>query len=115
MSGEIELDEASFGGPAQMQARPHSSRHLKVDRQKDFSSGKVYINGPEGFWSWAKERLIKHRGVSKTHFPLYLKELGSRYHPCTGDLFDPVANCLCDRVPTREQLPKSFSQVFAPE
>jgi transposase len=26
-------------------------RHLKVDHQKYFSSGKVYINGLEGFWS----------------------------------------------------------------
>lgn len=34
-------------------------RHLSVDHQKRFSSGKVYINGLEGFWSWAKERFIK--------------------------------------------------------
>ncbi|MDI6688364.1 MAG: IS1595 family transposase, partial [Desulfobacterales bacterium] len=54
-------------------------RHLKIDHGKLFSSGKVYINGLEGFWSWAKERLIKHHGVSKTHFPLYLKELEFRY------------------------------------
>jgi transposase len=40
-------------------------RHLSVDHQKRFSSGKVYINGLEGFWSWAKERFIKHHGVSK--------------------------------------------------
>jgi transposase-like protein len=33
--------------------------HLKIDHTKKFSSGKVYINGLEGFWSWAKERLIK--------------------------------------------------------
>jgi len=50
-------------------------RHLKVDHQKYFSSGRVYINGLEGFWSWAKERLMKHHGVSKDRFPLYLKEL----------------------------------------
>ncbi|MBW1739055.1 MAG: transposase, partial [Deltaproteobacteria bacterium] len=28
-------------------------RHLKVDHNKRFASGKVYINGLEGFWSWA--------------------------------------------------------------
>jgi hypothetical protein len=33
-------------------------RHLKVDHGKRFSSVKVYINGLEGFWSYAKERLI---------------------------------------------------------
>jgi transposase len=52
-------------------------RHLKVDHQYRFASGKVYINGLEGFWSWAKERLIKHHGVSPQNFPLYLKELSS--------------------------------------
>lgn len=77
-------------------------RHLKVDHQKCFSSGKVYINGLEGFWSWAKERLIKHHGVSKTYFPLYLKELEFRYNNRNGDIFDQVAKYLCDLVPKRD-------------
>jgi len=77
-------------------------RHLKVDHQKIFSSGKVYINGLEGFWSWAKERLIKHHGVSKTHFPLYLKELEFRYNHRNEDLFDLITNYLCDLVPERD-------------
>jgi len=74
-------------------------RHLKVDHQKYFSSGKVYINGLEGFWSWAKERLIKHHGVSKNYFPLYRKELEFRYNNRHEDLFDQVATYLCDLVP----------------
>jgi len=77
-------------------------RHLKVDHQKIFSSGKVYINGLEGFWSWAKERLIKHHGVSKAHFPLYLKELEFRYNHRNEDLFDLITNYLCDLVPERD-------------
>ena len=77
-------------------------RHLKVDHQKRFASGKVYINGLEGFWSWAKERLIKHHGVSKENFPLYLKELEFRYNHRQEDLFDNIANLLCDLVPDRE-------------
>ena len=77
-------------------------RHLKVDHQKVFSSGKVYINGLEGFWSWAKERLIKHHGVSKNYFPLYLKELEFRYNNRHEDLFDQVATYLCDLVPKRD-------------
>jgi len=77
-------------------------RHLKVDHGKYFSSGKVYINGLEGFWSWAKERFIKHHGVSKKYFPLYLKELEFRYNNRTNDIFDQVANCLCDLVPKRD-------------
>ncbi|HOI15985.1 MAG TPA: IS1595 family transposase [Geobacteraceae bacterium] len=77
-------------------------RHLNVDHQKRFSSGKVYINGLEGFWSWAKERFIKHHGVSKEHFPLYLKELEFRYNNRNSDIFDQVANYLCDLVPKRD-------------
>jgi len=77
-------------------------RHLKVDHQKHFSSGRVYINGLEGFWSWAKERLMKHHGVSKHRFPLYLKELEFRYNHRTEDLFDLIANYLCDLVPKRD-------------
>ena len=74
-------------------------RHLKVDHGKYFSSGKVYINGLEGFWSWAKERFIKHHGVSKKYLPLYLKELEFRYNNRNDDIFDQVANYLCDLVP----------------
>jgi transposase len=77
-------------------------RHLKVDHGKYFSSGKVYINGLEGFWSWAKERFIKHHGVSKKYFPLYLKELEFRYNNRNHDIFDLIANCLCDPVPKRD-------------
>lgn len=74
-------------------------RHLKVDHNKRFSSGKVYINGLEGFWSWAKERIIKHHGVSKEKFPLYLKELEFRYNHRHTDIFENVADYLCDLVP----------------
>lgn len=77
-------------------------RHLKVDHQKFFSSGRVYINGLEGFWSWAKERLMKHHGVSKDRFPLYLKELEFRYNHRAEDLFNLIANYLCDLVPKRD-------------
>ena len=74
-------------------------RHLKIDHGKRYASGKVYINGLEGFWRWAKERLIKHHGVSKENFPLYLKELEFRYNHRHTDIFDIVANYLCDLVP----------------
>jgi len=77
-------------------------RHLKVDHHKYFSSGRVYINGLEGFWSWAKERFMKHHGVSRERFPLYLKELEFRYNYSNQDLFDQVADYLCDLVPKRD-------------
>ena len=74
-------------------------RHLKVDHNKRFASGKVCINGLEGFWSWAKERLVKHHGVSPKNFPLYLKELEFRYNYRHTDIFENVAEYLCDLVP----------------
>jgi transposase len=40
----------------------------------------VYINGIEGFWSYAKERLIKFHCVSKDNFIYYPKELEFRYN-----------------------------------
>ncbi len=69
-------------------------RHLKIDHQKRFASGKVYINGIEGFWSFAKERLMKYHGVSKNKFPLYLKEMEFRYNFRNNDIFEILSNYL---------------------
>jgi len=77
-------------------------RHLKVDHGKQFSRGRVYINGLEGFWSWAKERVIKHHGISAHRFPLYLKELEFRYNHRDQDIFTIIAQYLCDFVPNRD-------------
>ena len=74
-------------------------RHLKIDHKKRFSSGKVYINGLEGFWSYAKERLIKHHGVSKEKFPLYLKEMEFRYNNRNTTIFTQLAKYLVNLVP----------------
>ena len=74
-------------------------RHLKIDHGKYFSRGKVYINGLEGFWSYAKERLIKHHGISPGRFPLYLKEQEFRYNHRGKDIFPILASYLCDLVP----------------
>lgn len=74
-------------------------RHLKVDHGKYFASGKVYINGLEGFWSYAKERLMKYHGVSKEKFPLYLKELEYRYNNRSNNLFILLTQLLAEFVP----------------
>jgi transposase len=74
-------------------------RHLKVDHGKHFSRGRVYINGLEGFWSYAKERLAKHHGISPERFPLYLKELEFRYNHRTQDIFPLVSEYLCNFRP----------------
>lgn len=41
---------------------------------------KVHINGMEGFWGYAKERLMKYHGVSRKHLNLYIKEIEFRYN-----------------------------------
>ena len=50
-------------------------RHYQIDHGKKFTQGRNHINGLEGFWSFAKERLLKYHGVNKNNFLLYLKEL----------------------------------------
>jgi transposase len=74
-------------------------KHLKIDHHKKFSTGKVYINGLEGFWSYAKERLIKHHGVSKEKFPLYLKEMEFRYNNRNDSIFKLLAQYVVNFVP----------------
>lgn len=74
-------------------------RHLKVDHGKRFARGKVYINGLEGFWSFAKERLIKFHGVSKKRFPVYLKEMEFRYNHRRARLFDLLTDYVTNLVP----------------
>lgn len=61
-------------------------RHLSLNHAKEFTKGKVHINGLEGFWSFAKERMLKYHGISKKHFALYLKELEFRYNHRDQDL-----------------------------
>lgn len=77
-------------------------KHLRVDHSKEFrcsSNKKVHINGLEGFWSWAKERLFKHHGISPRLFPLYLKEMEFRYNHRNEIIFDKLVEFLSDIVP----------------
>ena len=74
-------------------------RHLNVDHSSKFVDGKVHINGLEGFWSWAKERLFKHHGISPKHFPLYLKELEFRYNHRFELIFEQLVAFMSDFIP----------------
>ncbi|MCL5036054.1 MAG: IS1595 family transposase, partial [Chloroflexi bacterium] len=42
------------------------------------------------------ERLIKHHGVSREKFPLYLKELEFRYNHREEDIFHLMAKMICN-------------------
>ncbi len=67
-------------------------KHIKVDHGKTFVKGKRHINGLEGFWSFAKERLLKYHGVSQKHFLLYLKEMQFRYNYRKENIYDLLIN-----------------------
>ena len=63
-------------------------KHHRLNHSKAFAyHGKNHINGIEGFWSYAKHILYNYRGVSKYHFPMYLKEVEYRFNHRHGNLF----------------------------
>ena len=78
-------------------------RHLRIDHARRFSapSGtkKVHINGLEGFWSYAKGKLIKFHGVSPAKFPLYLYEMQFRYNHRRENLFDLLLDATLKPLP----------------
>jgi transposase len=55
-------------------------KHLNIDHRYKFKEGKVFINGVEGFWGFAKERLMKYHGISSHKLILYLREMEWRYN-----------------------------------
>ncbi len=57
-------------------------KHHQVNHSKAYvdKRTKNHINGIEGFWSYAKHILYNYRGVSKYHFPMYLKEIEYRFN-----------------------------------
>jgi len=67
-------------------------KHLSIDHTHKFKQGKVYINGIEGFWSFAKERLIKHHGISPRKFLQYIKEMEWRYNNRDKELYGLLVN-----------------------
>ena len=69
-------------------------KHLNIDHRYKFKQGKVYINGIEGFWSFAKERLIKHHGISRKKFLFYIKEMEWRYNNRGKDLFEVLVDLM---------------------
>ncbi len=69
-------------------------KHERIDHSKRFANGKVYINGIEGFWSFAKERLLRFHGLTPRLFPLYLKELEFRYNTRGKNFYEELVNIL---------------------
>lgn len=66
-----------------------------------FAKGKVSINGIEGFWSFAKQRLAKFHEVSHEKFPLYLKEMEFRYNHKKENIFKILVDYMIKLVADR--------------
>ena len=64
-------------------------KHLTVNHNRGLVDRRTrnHINGIEGFWSFAKHILYNYRGVSKYHFPMYLKEIEYRFNHRNDNLF----------------------------
>jgi transposase len=62
-------------------------KHYRIYHQDNYAVGDVHINGIEGFWGYAKVRLVKFRGLSKNTFYLHLKECEFRFNYRDHDLY----------------------------
>jgi transposase len=62
-------------------------KHYRIYHQENYAIGDVHINGIEGFWGYAKVRLVKFRGLSKNTFYLHLKECEFRFNYRKSDLY----------------------------
>ena len=61
-------------------AQDYAAHEILHHREKEYVRGTASINGIEGFWAYAKERLLRQHGVSPDHFLLYLKEMEYRFN-----------------------------------
>ena len=56
-------------------------KHLRVHHGKgEYARGEAHINGIEGFWGFAKNRLTQFRGMRQQTFYLHLKECEFRFN-----------------------------------
>ncbi|MFA5688099.1 MAG: IS1595 family transposase [Kiritimatiellales bacterium] len=63
-------------------------KHYRIHHGKnEFAAGRNHINGIENFWSMAKVRLSKFRGIHKSTFYLHLKECEFRLNHHHEDLY----------------------------
>ena len=66
-------------------------KHYRVNHSQDeFAVGSNHINGIEGFWGFAKVRLVKFRGMRKSTFYLHLKECEFRFNYRKQNLYSTL-------------------------
>ena len=70
-------------------------KHYRINHQKAFAQGKRrHINGIENFWGFAKTKLRRYYGISRSHFFLYLKEMEFRFNYRNHDLSKLIESIL---------------------
>ena len=70
-------------------------KHLRVNHGKDeFVRGRAHVNGIEGFWGYAKTRLVRFRGINKRTFYLHLKECEFRFNHRGQNLYQLLLKVL---------------------
>ena len=69
------------------------AKHFRVDHgRNEFVKGHSHINGIEGFWGFAKNRLARFRGMHKSIFYLHLKECEFRYNYRNENMYKRLLN-----------------------
>ena len=64
-------------------------KHFRVRHgSNEFARGRTHINGIEAFWSYAKTRLSRLRGIHKHTFYLHLKECEFRFNHRKENLYN---------------------------
>ena len=74
----------------------YKKHHRIYHSKNEFANGKNHINGIENFWSVAKTRLSKYRGISKQAFYLHLKECEFRFNHRDDDLYKLLLKIIRD-------------------
>jgi transposase len=68
--------------------------HRVHHHENEFVRGKNHVNGIEGFWSFAKYRMMKLRGIRKEKFLLHLKECEFRWNHRENNIYSILlVNC----------------------
>jgi transposase len=73
-------------------------KHFRVEHRDNVFVRRrgVHVNGIESFWSSAKTRLAKRRGIRGEYFYLHLKECEFRFNHRRGNLYQVLLKLLRD-------------------
>jgi hypothetical protein len=77
---EVVINTDGWGGYDGLVDMGFKEHHRVFHGENEFVRGKKHVNGIEGFWGFAKHRLVKFNGVNKDVFDYYLKECEFRFN-----------------------------------